>query len=180
MPKTSKSAKKRAQRIKSFISLPYESFTEAMLRGEPYNEQVMEFIRNKEFHSKHERAVALVLEGKANKEEVTWETAVKLVCDVAYMKGKGILGSPTAHDHAMGLRASMLKASFKTPDRRPVLTSPPKLRRQRCGQRLTCCKCPAQDSYTDLQDAYDHGWFAQDDSYFCPNHAYKAIVESDL
>lgn len=43
---------------------------------------------------------------------------------------------------------------------------------------MECCKCTNHENYIDLQDAYDHGWFRDDESY-CPDHAEEAINKVD-
>ena len=45
--------------------------------------------------------------------------------------------------------------------------------------KVQCCKCEKHGYYLDLQDAYDHGWFAQDYREYCPDHAQDGIWEAD-
>ena len=45
--------------------------------------------------------------------------------------------------------------------------------------KVQCCMCEKNGYYLDLQDAYDHGWFAQDYGEYCQDHAQQGIWEAD-
>ena len=40
-----------------------------------------------------------------------------------------------------------------------------------------CCECNKKDEFSDLQDAYDNGWFQCDEANYCPDHTADAIEE---
>jgi hypothetical protein len=42
-----------------------------------------------------------------------------------------------------------------------------------------CCECNKKDEFSDLQDAYDNGWFQYDEANYCPDHTADAIEECD-
>ena len=39
-----------------------------------------------------------------------------------------------------------------------------------------CFECNKKEEHGKLQDAYDSGWFQDDEANYCPDHAYNAIV----
>ena len=42
-----------------------------------------------------------------------------------------------------------------------------------------CCECNKKDEFSDLQDAYDNGWYQYDEANYCPDHTAYAIEECD-
>ena len=42
-----------------------------------------------------------------------------------------------------------------------------------------CCECNKKDKFSDLQDAYDNGWYQYDEANYCPDHTAGAIEECD-
>ena len=42
-----------------------------------------------------------------------------------------------------------------------------------------CCECNKKDDFSDLQDAYDNGWFQYDEANYCPDHTSDAIELCD-
>ena len=46
--------------------------------------------------------------------------------------------------------------------------------------QVVCVKCGKECFFDDLQEAYDHGWFAQDGGEYCPKHAGAAIESTEV
>ena len=101
-------------RIVGFISPgrwvgDYESFAEAVLKGEPYNRQVWGFIYSKDYCPEDYRAVDLIQQGHETLCEYHWNSALKIVCRNAWGRANGkFRPDPTPHERQLGQRAKNL------------------------------------------------------------------------